>query len=180
MTTNRVLGLLLIGFGGVLLLTVTTDVDGEVVVAFLGVAFLVGYWRQRTYGFLIAGGILAGLAVGLLLETAGVASEIVPFGLGAGFVAIAVIDRLVTPGRGAWWWPLIPGGVLLTSSAGAITGIPDLGRYLLPAALILIGAVLLVRRDDDAAPPGDRQPAARDEDTPAVGAGRTVPPPPPS
>jgi len=178
MTTNRVLGLLLIGLGGVLLLTVTTDIDGEVVVAFLGVAFLVGYWRQRTYGFLIAGGILTGLAAGLLLETVGVASEIVPFGLGAGFVAIAVLDRLVTPGRGAWWWPLIPGGVLMTSSAGSITGIPDLGRYLLPAVLIVIGAVLLLRRDGDATT-GEQQPRGREQDTAAAGTGQTVPPPPP-
>ncbi|MFO7778997.1 MAG: hypothetical protein R6V28_11640 [Nitriliruptoraceae bacterium] len=182
MATNRVLGLLLIGLGGILLLAVTTDIGGEVVVGFAGLAFLGAYATQRTYGLLIPGGILTGLGVGLLLETAGVGGEVAAFGLGAGFVAIAVIDQLVTPGRSAWWWPLIPGGVLLVSSAGSVTGIPDLGRYLLPAVLIVIGAVLLLRQGGDQTPDHD-QPATHEQEqeaeTTAHTTGRSAPPPPP-
>lgn len=184
MATTRVLGLLLIGLGGVLLLTLTTDLDGEVVLGFLGVAFLVAAARQRSYGFLIPGCLLAGLAVGLALENLGVSGEVVPLGLGAGFVAIAVVDRLVTPGRAAWWWPLIPGGILLATSLGAVTGVPALGRYLVPAALIVVGVVLLVRRGEDAP---TRAEGARDGrgDTPTAEAEagpqqrQLVPPPPP-
>lgn len=178
MATNRVLGLLLIGLGGALLLAVTTDIGGEVVVGFIGLAFLAAYAAQRTYGFLIPGGILTGLGVGLLLESLGVGGDVVTFGLGAGFVAIAIVDRLVTPGRAAWWWPLIPGAVLLLSSAGSVTGVPDLGRYLVPAVLIAIGAVLLLRRDGD--DPADHdQPEAPEQAAAGRTVGQSVPPPPP-
>jgi hypothetical protein len=178
MATNRVLGLLLIGLGGILLLAITTDIGGEVVVGFVGLAFLIAYATNRTYGLLIPGGILTGLGAGLLLESAGVGGDVVAFGLGAGFVAIAVVDQLVTPGRSAWWWPLIPGGVLLVSSAGSVTGVPDLGRYLLPAVLIVIGAVLLLRPGRDEEP--DRHRSETHEEDVAAGATRqSVPPPPP-
>lgn len=184
MATNRVLGLLLIGLGGVLLLTLTTDLDGEVVVGFLGIAFLVASAHQRSYGFLIPGCLLTGLAVGLALENLGVSAEVVPFGLGAGFVAIAVVDRLVTPGRSAWWWPLIPGGVLLTTSLGAVTGVPNLGRYLVPAALIVVGAVLLLRPREDASERDDGAQGAQGSAPPEQSAAgsqqrQLVPPPPP-
>jgi len=179
MATNRVLGLLLIGLGGILLLALTTDVGGEVVVGFAGLAFLAAYATQRTYGLLIPGGILTGLGTGLLLESVGVGGDVAAFGLGAGFVAIAIIDQLVTPGRSAWWWPLIPGGVLLVSSAGSVTGIPDLGRYLLPAVLIVIGAALLLRRGGDRAPGHDETSQGREEEAAARPAGQPAPPPPP-
>ncbi len=177
MATNRVLGLLLIGLGGVLLLAATTDIGGEVVVGFIGVAFLVAYATTRTYGFLIPGAILTGLGTGLVLQSLGIRGDIVALGLGLGFVAIAVVDQLVSPGRSGWWWPFIPGGVLLLSSVGSVTGLPHLGRYLVPALLILAGAALLLRRGGDDAPGGDapeltRHDAGRVPDPPA-------PPPPP-
>lgn len=175
---NRVLGLLLIGLGGIVLLAITTDIGGEIVVGFIGVAFLIAYATNRTYGLLIPGGILTGLGAGMLLESAGVGGDVAAFGLGAGFVAIAVIDQLVTPGRSAWWWPLIPGGVLLVSSAGSVTGVPDLGRYLLPAVLIAIGAVLLLRPGRDEEPERDRS-ETREQETTAPTAGQPAPPPPP-
>lgn len=68
------------------------------------------------------------------------------FGLGCGFLAIAVVDRLVSASGGVWWWPLIPGGVLVVTGASSLTGVPNLERYLVPAALIIIGAALLLRR----------------------------------
>jgi hypothetical protein len=177
MAANRVLGLLLIGLGGVLLLAVTTDIGGEVVVGFIGVAFLVAYASTRTYGFLVPGGILTGLGTGLVLQSLGVRGDIVVLGLGLGFLAIAVIDQLFTSARSGWWWPLIPGAVLLLISVGSVTGLPDLGRYLVPAALILLGAVLLLRRGD-----GDRS-GARDHDAAHAagpqGSGPQAPPPPP-
>ncbi|TVP71274.1 MAG: hypothetical protein EA340_04850 [Nitriliruptor sp.] len=173
MATNRVLGLLLIGLGGVLLLAATTNIGGEVVVGFIGVAFLVAYATTRTYGFLIPGGILTGLGTGLVLESLGVRGDIVVLGLGLGFVAIAVVDQLVSPGRPGWWWPFIPGGVLLLASAGSVTGLPHLGRYLVPGLLILAGAALLLRRG------GDDDPDAGSPELTQQDAGRAPDPPPP-
>jgi len=177
MATNRVLGLLLIGLGGVLLLAATTDIGGEVVVGFVGLAFLVAYATTRNYGFLIPGGILTGLGTGLVVQSLGVRGDIVALGLGLGFVAIAVVDQLVSPGRSGWWWPFIPGGVLLLASVGSVTGLPHLGRYLLPGLLILAGAALLLRRGGQEHPGGDgpertQRDAGRVPDPPA-------PPPPP-
>ena len=173
MATNRVLGLLLIGLGGVLLLEATTDIGGEVVVGFIGVAFLVAYAITRTYGFLIPGAILTGLGTGLVLQSLGIRGDIVPLGLGLGFIMIAVVDQLVSPGRSGWWWPFIPGGVLLLGSVGSVTGLPHLGRYLVPALLILAGAALLLRRGGDDAPRGDAPEVTQQ------GADRLPPAPPP-
>lgn len=177
MATNRVLGLLLIGLGGVLLLAATTDIGGEVVIGFVGVAFLVAYAMTRTYGFLIPGGILTGLGTGLVLQSLGVRGDIVVLGLGLGFVAIAVVDQLVAPGRPGWWWPFIPGGVLLLSSIGSVTGLPRLGRYLVPGVLIVAGAALLLRRDGGDGPGGDG-PELEQQD-PGRAPAPPAPPPPP-
>ncbi len=146
MTSQRILGLLLIAIGAALLLVFTTDVGGEVVVGFLGLGFLAAYAMTRTYGFLVPGGILTGLGAGLVIE-----SQVGPrgwavFGLGCGFLVIAVIDRLVSTPGGVWWWPLIPGGILVVAGASNLTGVPNLERYLVPAALIIIGVALLLRR----------------------------------
>jgi hypothetical protein len=146
MTSQRTLGLLLVAIGAALLIVLTTDVGGEVIVGFLGLGFLAAYLSTRTYGFLVPGGILTGLGAGLVIESQGGPGGSVVLGLGCGFLAIALIDRLVSDSSGVWWWPLIPGGVLVTVGASNLTGVPNLGRYLVPAALILIGVALLLRR----------------------------------
>jgi hypothetical protein len=162
MAPNRILGLLLIGIGGALLVVVTTDVGGELVVAAVGVAFLAAYAATRAYGLLIPGAILTGLGTGIVVAALGGPEALVVLGLGLGFITIAVVDVLQGAQGGAWWWPLIPGGILTTVGASELVGVPDLGRYVVPAILILIGVGLLVRRpgrheaepSDQAAPPG--------------------------
>lgn len=146
MASQRILGLLLIAIGAALLIMLTTDVGGEVVVGFLGLGFLAAYAATRTYGFLVPGGILTGLGAGLVVESQGGPGGSVVLGLGCGFLAIALIDRLVSSSDGVWWWPLIPGGVLVVAGASSLTGVPNLEVYLVPAALIVIGAALLLRR----------------------------------
>ncbi len=146
MASQRTLGLLFIGIGGALLIVLTTDVGGEIFVGFRGLGFLGAYAATRSYGLLIPGGILTGLGTGLIIESQGGPSGSVVLGLGCGFLAIATIDRLVSSADGVWWWPLIPGAVLVTVGASNLTGIPNLGRYLVPAGLILIGVLLLLRK----------------------------------
>ena len=110
---------------------------------FLGALFIVGHIYRQTYGFLVAGGIIAGVGLGQLgEELLDVGSGIGSVGLGLGFISIYVIDRFNR--QGAPWWPLIPGGILV------VTGVADLGDpladaidYVWPAVLIIIGLALL-------------------------------------
>jgi hypothetical protein len=151
MAPNRTLGLLLIAIGSALLLVMATDLGGEVFVLLIGGGFLGAYVLTRAYGFLVPGGILTGLGAGILVESWGGPNEAVTLGLGTGFLAIAVIDRLRGSTGSGWWWPLIPGSILTITAASTVTGLRDLGSYLLPAALIVVGAFLLVRRGEAAA-----------------------------
>jgi hypothetical protein len=161
MAPNRTLGLLLIAIGSALLLVMVTDLGGEVFVLLIGVGFLGAYVMTRAYGFLVPAGILTGLGTGILVESWGGPGEAVTLGLGAGFLAIAVVDRLRGSSGSGWWWPLIPGSILTVTAASTITGLRNLGSYLLPAALILLGAFLLVRRGVEATDTG-QAPSASD------------------
>jgi len=152
MATSRILGLLLIAIGAALLLVLTTGVGGEVLVGLLGLAFLAAYATTRAYGFLVPGGILTGLGTGILIAARGGPDEAVVLGLGAGFLAIALVSALVGPRSAGWWWPLIPGGVLSAVGAAGLTGVEDLPAYLVPTALIVVGLTLLLRRRRPASP----------------------------
>ncbi len=146
MPANRVLGLLLIALGAGLLLVTTTGAGGEVLLGLVGVSFLVAYALTRTYGFLIPGAIVTGLAGGIIATEQGADGGAVVLGLGAGFLTIALVDRLLGSVGPGWWWPVIPGGVLGVIGVAALTGIEDLPAYLVPVVLIVIGVVLLFRR----------------------------------
>lgn len=145
MDANRIVGLVLIGVGAVLLVTMTTDLGGEVVLVVLGLGFLLAYLSSRLYGLLIPGAILTGLGVGVIAVGQGAPDSAGALGLGLGFAAIALIDRVRAPGRAGWWWPLLPGGILVVASLPSLTGLPELGPYLVPAALVIIGVLLLLR-----------------------------------
>lgn len=145
MDANRIVGLVLVGVGAALLVIMTTDVGGELVFVVLGLAFLVAYASSRLYGLLIPGAILTGLGAGLVAAGQGAPDAAGVLGLGLGFVAIALVDRFRAPGRAGWWWPFIPGGILTVTSLPALTGLPELGDYLIPAALVVVGLLLLLR-----------------------------------
>jgi hypothetical protein len=170
MAPNRALGLLLIAIGSIMLLVLTTGLGGEVVVALVGVGFLTAYARTESYGFLIPGAILTGLGAGILVESWGGPTEAVPLGLGTGFLAIAVVDRLRGSAGPGWWWPPIPGGVLTVTAASTMSGLDRFEPYLLPVALIVIGATLVIRRGRaPSEPPGV---APQDRVTPQDDRGR--------
>jgi hypothetical protein len=109
----------------------------------LGAIFIAVYLFWNAYGWLIPGGILMGIGLDSLGESAVPAfGELSPIGLGLGFVSIYVID-LVYRGRTSWW-PLVPGIVLILS--GLASGNEVLQRLLSigwPLVLVFFGLLLL-------------------------------------
>ena len=117
----------------------------------LGVLCVVAYFATREYGFLVPGGILTGLGVGLLLqvrggETGNPGLFLVPFGLG--FVGIWVFDVLFT--RASNWWPLIPGAILIAVGfalwrGGVALDVLEAAGTWWPVILIVIGGWVLIQ-----------------------------------
>jgi hypothetical protein len=143
---NLVPGLILIGLGVFLAVVELTGTGAEALVAVIGAIFLVAYAVTRRYGLLIAGGIITGLGLGIVWETQVFESgAAVLIGLGAGFVSVYLIDLLVRQAT-AQWWPVIPGGILVT--IGVFVGVEERAligsEQLWPAILIVIGALLLI------------------------------------
>jgi hypothetical protein len=109
----------------------------------VGGAFLVWYFYRRRYGLLIPACILLGLGLGEVGDWSGVDfHDFSAAGLGVGFIAIYVIDRLY---RGSSpWWPLIPGGILLVRSL--VSRNSGVHRYIevgWPLVLVIVGLLVL-------------------------------------
>src|SRR3970282_85933 len=82
-------GLVLIALGVLFLLFQQVGVGGEAVVAVIGLVLLAGYAYTRNYGFLIPGGIMTGLGMGIILAArspGGGSAGLL--GLGVGFFRI--------------------------------------------------------------------------------------------
>ncbi len=140
-------GVLLIAIGLVLLIAQWFDVTGAAALGSIAGVLLVMYVSTRRYGFLIPGMILGGLAVGVGFQGSGYDPEggIVVAGLGAGFLAIFVVDSFVAGAER--WWPLVPGALLvlvgatqIAEGAGAAAEIAKLW----PLGLVLAGLVVLL------------------------------------
>jgi hypothetical protein len=145
---NLAPGLVLIGLGLMFGILQLTGVGGEAVVAIIGGALLVGYAVTRRYGYLVPGGILTGLGIGIIWQAMELndSGGAVLVGLGAGFLSIYLIDRFVRRDR-ALWWPMIPGGITLTigllletGREGSLAG----AALLWPIFLVVIGGALLL------------------------------------
>jgi len=139
-----VIGAVLILLGiGILALQYLEGLSEAVFFFVLGAAFTAGYIYVRAYWMLIPGCILMGLGLGSVGEGLFTSfDEIFLVGLGVGFIAIYVI-QFIFEGR-AFWWPLIPGAVLIL--IGIIESFEDLGRFLAlawPALLVLLGLLIL-------------------------------------
>ena len=148
----------LIALGALLLLGNLFDIGGGIFFLVLGGAFLAGHFSKRRYGLLIPAMILIGLGLGISLHDIrflGFRDYWVPFGLGLGFAAIYLIDRITWFQSGSW--PLWPGGFLVLISvwgaayeAGWINDLWWDLRYILekwwPALLIIWGIALLRKR----------------------------------
>lgn len=110
----------------------------------------------RSFGLLIPGGILAGIALGVTLtqnmaDYAGSPANGALFLLCfvAGWALISLLSPFTT--TGFRWWPLIPGAVLALVGGALATNQPLLLNwlsYLGPLTLIGIGAWLVLRKRD--------------------------------
>lgn len=140
---------LLIGLGALALLARLTDGAGWLWLGLVAAALLIGYAQQRTYGFLVLGGVLAGTAVGLLLQAAFPRCDgVFLISLGLGLVAIDRIERREP--RFAWGLGVVLAGI------GVVTGLSSSGLLSstwFALLLIVAGALLLWRRREAAAFP---------------------------
>ncbi len=172
-------GALLVAIGVALLIINLTGVGGVAVVLLGGLAFLATHLATRTYGFLVPGGILTGFGAALVAQDLGLVADVSLIGLGCGFLLIPLVQIVTGAERdGGWWWPVIPGGILV--ALGAIEFLQgDAAGLMLPGILIILGLSFLLnaalRRPDavpdvgsgpgpdegPSAPPGDGGPDAR-------------------
>jgi hypothetical protein len=146
-TTRRRItaGAILIVIGIALLALQLTKGWGEwIILLLIGGLFIAAYFFRRAYGLLIPGCILVGIGLGAIGNNTilGV-GDFTQVGLGIGFIAIYVIDRIYR-NPATHWWPLIPGGILLLTGIGTLSG--DLGRLIRdgwPLLLVLAGLLLI-------------------------------------
>lgn len=135
MRNERTLAYLLIGLGAFFLLVRNGGADW-LWLALLGAIFLFGYVSRKTYGFLVAGSVLLGIAVGSLIGSQGG----MLLSLAAGFFAIDQVER--RPNR----WPYYTAGILavlgVLSALGSLGILTSVGFALL---LIAAGVYLLYR-----------------------------------
>ncbi len=107
----------------------------------IGGLFLAAYFYNKSYGLLIPGCLLLGIA----LSSGGMGyyhtfNNSSSWGLGFGFFAIFLID-LLYQGK-THWWPLIPGTILV------ITGIRKSSFWMVkfwPVLIILLGLYIIFK-----------------------------------
>lgn len=141
-------GVILVVLGVIFIAGQRLGIGGEGVTAAIGLAFLTAFAFTRNYGFLVPGGIMTGLGLGIVYKMRSDGNSVpVLLGLGLGFASIYALDAVNR--RTVWgWWPLIPGGVLtligLVRASRSEGWLGVVGQWW-PLALIAVGAYLLVR-----------------------------------
>lgn len=116
-------GAILVGIGVVFLLWQILAPTGALPLLIIGGIFTGLALMKGLRGFTVPGGILLGLAGGLLVAailrhfTGAWAGAAVIGGLGAGFHLIPILDRLRHPYNSAFGWARIPGTILLGIAA---------------------------------------------------------------
>jgi hypothetical protein len=123
----------------------------------LGLGFLAWGILARQVGFLIPGGILSGIGLGVIVTQTGIGGEmgseqsgaLFLLSFAAGWLLITLLSAVFT--TETQWWPLIPGGIMAAIGSALLIGDPALtvlefaGRVW-PVALIIIGVYLIWRR----------------------------------
>ncbi len=140
-------GLILILIGAGLLANQYIPDIGRYAPLVVGLGLLIIFIVTRNAGALIGGAIVTGIGVGLLMDVQFPPSEgtsWIPLCLGLGFLGIWVFGGLLRMPE-ARFWPLIPGGILTFVGIAALGGLSSqIGQYIWPIVLILIGLVTIV------------------------------------
>ncbi|HSR46638.1 MAG TPA: hypothetical protein VLL77_01500 [Anaerolineales bacterium] len=142
-------GLPLVGLAGLLLMDAlslpVTPVGPALFLGSIGLAFWLVYWVRRDFWWaIIPGGIVASVALLILLEPLvpeGQAVGLIFLGIGLTFFAL----YLLPPSGGRQPWAIYPAAVLLILAAAFSLAFGVVGRFLLPLAVIMIGAYLVYR-----------------------------------
>ena len=133
-----------------------TGPNGLLILPALAAVFLAWGLLTRTFGLVIPGGILAGIAFGAFLAEGPLAGQ--PETLTGGVVLVAfsfgwVLVSLRSPltARSFQWWPRIPAAILATIGALLIAGgsaeaVAKVLGFAWPVILIGVGAWVLIRR----------------------------------
>ena len=139
MTTNpqRLLAYALVALGVFLLLLRLGGADW-LWLALLGVIFLAAYASRRTYGFLVAGSVLVGLAVGTIFDSGGG----MLLSLAAGFYAVERVEP--RPNR----WALYTAGILAALGVFVALGSFELFDSVLFAVVLVGAGVFLLYRGE--------------------------------
>lgn len=151
------IGFILVGIGALWFLTTVIGGDsGWLWIGAVAAAFLVAHGRTQNPGLAVPGGVLAGVAAGILLES------LLPFegsafllGLAGGFYTIRALEPRVH------FWAVYPASIL-----SAIAALIFMTQNAVLIAIVLIGAGLyLLTRNraprTSAAQPSEMQPEAR-------------------
>lgn len=155
-TRDRQVGLMLLAFGALLLLNNLSGADaGWLWVGAIATVFLYGHRTRHEPGLAVPGGVLAGVAVGILLENITPFDGIFLLGLAGGFYLITVLEPRIHA------WALWPSGVL-SVIAGMV--LVSSNAWLFTALLILGGLYLLNRGRQSVAHTGQTVIAPHDND----------------
>lgn len=151
----RNLGIILLAIG---LMALTGRLLGEFDLGLfflptLAAAFLSAGIIWQTIGFIIPGGILAGISTGTLLNeflpiTGDAEGGIFMLSFAAGWVLVSLLGTVVE--EGFVWWPLIPASVMAligigTLGAGWAFGVLSFSNMMWPIAVIGVGVYLLFK-----------------------------------
>ena len=145
---NLISGVVVVVVGVLLLVAQTMDQVGQYIPLLVGGILLIAFFVTKQYGFLVPGAIITAVGVGTVLvanDPTGTRGPLFLVALGIGFVSIWVLGQIVRVPENHWW-PLVPGGILMTIGVVALLG-RQAQQYLdyWPLVLVVIGVGLVAR-----------------------------------
>ena len=125
---------------------IAENLIAPVILGSISVAFLAVYLvRREQWWALIPGGVMASIALMVLLSEYGLDDtamvSVMFFGMAATFLIVAIVP---TP-HGRMTWGFIPAAVLFLIGLLMLGSLPNLINYVWPLALVIGGGILLYR-----------------------------------
>lgn len=139
-------GLVLVSIGIILLAAQFVPDLSRYMALLVGLGLLGLFLAKRDYGLLIAGGIVTGVGVGIVVAasaTGNLSGGGFMLSLGTGFLGIWAVSYALRMAE-RHWWPLVPGLILVAIGSALAVGGSALDLISLwPVALIVVGVALL-------------------------------------